>query len=150
MQNDVYVPLKLDQQKIERVRKLYRSERPEQALEQVFDDMLYMDKMRRLMMKYKGKIHIKSTIAPLDNLWNLARMSKKLIVPLWSECVEAGRLLSKLQSQKGYEIKKTLGLTNDVLIALSARRLGATVITQNRKDFEAIQSVKDFKLKIVS
>jgi len=39
---------------------------------------------------------------------------------------------------------------NDVLIALSARRIGATVITQNRKDFEAIQSVKDFKLKIVS
>jgi len=60
MQNGVYVALKLDPRKIERVRKLYRSERPEQALEQVFDDMLYMDKMRRLMMKYKGKIHIKS------------------------------------------------------------------------------------------
>lgn len=60
MQNGVYVPLKLDRQKIERVRKLYRSEKPEQALEQVFDDMVYMDKMKRLMMKYKGKIHIKS------------------------------------------------------------------------------------------
>jgi predicted nucleic acid-binding protein len=77
-------------------------------------------------------------------------MSKKLIVPLWSDYVDAGRLLAKLQSQKGYEIKKTLGLTNDVLIALSARRIGATAITQNRKDFEAIQSVKNFKLKIVS
>jgi len=60
MQNGVYVPLKLDRQKTERVRKLYRSEKPEQALEQVFDDMVYMDKMRRLMMKYKGKVHIKN------------------------------------------------------------------------------------------
>lgn len=77
-------------------------------------------------------------------------MSNKLVVSPWSDYVEAGRLLAKLQSQKGCEIKKTIGLTNDVLIALSARRIGATIITQNKKDFEAIKPVKDFKLKIVS
>jgi hypothetical protein len=92
----------------------------------------------------------RSQIAFLDNLAKVSKKGNKIVVPLWSDYVEAGRLLSKLQSQKGYEVKKTLGLTNDVLIALSARRIGATVITQNKKDFEAIKSVRDFKLKIVS
>ncbi len=37
-----------------------------------------------------------------------------------------------------------------VLIALSARTIGATVITQNGADFEAIQSVRPFRLAVVS
>jgi predicted nucleic acid-binding protein len=92
----------------------------------------------------------RAEIALLDNLAMVSKKGNKIVVPLWSDYLEAGKLLAKLQSQKGYEVKKTIGLTNDVLIALSARRIGATVITQNKKDIEAIKSVKDFKLKIVS
>lgn len=126
----------------------YKSDKFAGFFEKTSDNTIYVSAV--VVMELLSGVFTKSTIAPIDNLWNLARMSKKLNVPLWSDYVEAGRLLAKLQSHKGYEIKKTRGLTNDVLIALSARRLGATVITQNRKDFEAIQSVKDFKLKIVS
>ena len=35
-------------------------------------------------------------------------------------------------------------MINDTLIAMSARAIGATVITLNFSDFEAIKSVKDF------
>ena len=42
------------------------------------------------------------------------------------------------------------GLVNDVLIALSARSIGASVITQNERDFAAIQSVRPFKLLVKS
>jgi hypothetical protein len=38
---------------------------------------------------------------------------------------------------------------NDVLIALSARSIGATVMTQNGNDYRAIQSVEPFQLVIV-
>jgi predicted nucleic acid-binding protein len=41
------------------------------------------------------------------------------------------------------------GLTNDVLIALSARSIGATVITQNEQDFVAIQTIRPFKMALV-
>jgi len=38
---------------------------------------------------------------------------------------------------------------NDVLIAISARRIGAMIITQNAKDFEAIRELRPFPLMIV-
>jgi len=41
------------------------------------------------------------------------------------------------------------GLVNDVLIALSARSVGAVVITQTERDFEAIQAIRSFKLAVV-
>jgi predicted nucleic acid-binding protein len=40
-------------------------------------------------------------------------------------------------------------LVNDVLIALSARSIGATVVTNNARDFAAIREVRPFALTIV-
>jgi hypothetical protein len=60
MRNGVYVPMKLSRRKVERLRKVYSSVTLEQAVEQMLDDRLYMEELRRLMMKYKGKVHIKS------------------------------------------------------------------------------------------
>ena len=59
------------------------------------------------------------------------------------------KILAKLQSEKGYDLKKSYQLTNDVLIALSARSTGATVFTQNKRDFETIKELKGFKLQII-
>ena len=39
------------------------------------------------------------------------------------------------QIAKRYTLSGAYGLVNDVLIALSARSIGATVITQNERDF---------------
>jgi predicted nucleic acid-binding protein len=36
------------------------------------------------------------------------------------------------------------------LIALSARSIGATVVTQNERDYRAIQAVRPFRLVIAS
>jgi hypothetical protein len=60
MRNGVYIPMKLSRRKVERLRKLYDSATPEQAIEQMLDDMLYMEALRRLMRKYKGKLHLRS------------------------------------------------------------------------------------------
>jgi predicted nucleic acid-binding protein len=38
----------------------------------------------------------------------------------------------------------------DVLIALTARTSGATLITSNRADFELIRKYRDFKLEVWS
>jgi predicted nucleic acid-binding protein len=62
---------------------------------------------------------------------------------------EAGEVLFQLQESLGYTMASAYGLANDVLIALSARFIGAVVITQNKRDFAAIQKIRPFKLTIV-
>ncbi len=51
---------------------------------------------------------------------------------------------------RGYNLATTSSLVNDVLIALSARTIGAVVYTQNERDFAAIQSVRQFKLALIT
>jgi predicted nucleic acid-binding protein len=41
-------------------------------------------------------------------------------------------------------------VVNDVLIALSARSIGAMVVTSHAKDFAAIREVRPFKLTVVA
>ena len=48
-----------------------------------------------------------------------------------------------------YDLASARGLSNDVLIALSARAIGAVVVTQNDRHFAAINRVRPFKLSIV-
>ena len=73
----------------------------------------------------------------------------RLVIPTSTDYREAGRILRRLQAEKGYELNKAYWLANDVLIALSARGVGATVLTQNAKDFEAIRQYLSFPLLIV-
>jgi predicted nucleic acid-binding protein len=48
----------------------------------------------------------------------------------------------------GREIRAA-SLVDDVLIALTARSLGATVFTNDASDFEVIRSVRHFSLQVV-
>jgi predicted nucleic acid-binding protein len=49
---------------------------------------------------------------------------------------------------KGFSPEKLRDLHFDVLIALTARNYGATVITSNKADFELIRDCKEFHLQI--
>jgi predicted nucleic acid-binding protein len=60
---------------------------------------------------------------------------------------QAGRTLQRLR-EAGCEVRRA-SLVNDVLIALSARALGATVLTAD-EDYESIRAVVDFKLERVA
>jgi predicted nucleic acid-binding protein len=62
---------------------------------------------------------------------------------------EAGEILRRLQEPLDYTLASAHGLANDVSIALSARSIGAAVITQNDRDFAAIQKIRPFKLSAV-
>jgi hypothetical protein len=73
----------------------------------------------------------------------------RIVVPTASDWQEGGKLLRELQQNKGYDLRKISSLAHDVLIALSARRIGAMVITQNAADFEAIRQLRPFSLMIV-
>jgi predicted nucleic acid-binding protein len=73
----------------------------------------------------------------------------RIVAPTVSMYQEAGEILRRLQESLDYTLASAHGLANDVLIALSARSIGAVVITQNDRDFAAIKKIHPFKLSIV-
>jgi hypothetical protein len=74
----------------------------------------------------------------------------RILTPSVTVYEEAGDVLRRLQTSRGYNLAGSYSLANDVLIALSARTIGATVITQNERDFSAIQGIRPFKLAVVA
>ena len=73
----------------------------------------------------------------------------RILVPTASIYEEAGDVLRRLQESQDYTMVSAYGLVNDVLIALSARSVGAAVVTQNGRDFVAIQTIRPFKMVLV-
>jgi tRNA(fMet)-specific endonuclease VapC len=73
----------------------------------------------------------------------------RMLVPSGAVWEDAGHVLRALQKSRGPVGTGYPSLVNDVLIALSARSIGATVITGNARDFAAIRGVRPFKLTIV-
>jgi tRNA(fMet)-specific endonuclease VapC len=73
----------------------------------------------------------------------------RILPPSRGVFAQAGDVLRRLQVH-GYRIGASHSIANDVLIALSARSIGATVVTQNERDYRAIQAVKPFRLEIAS
>jgi len=53
---------------------------------------------------------------------------------------EAGRLVRTIGDKRSWDINKRREFQNDALIALTARRYGATVVTANITDFELLRS----------
>jgi predicted nucleic acid-binding protein len=86
----------------------------------------------------------------LNVLFSAFRRTGRILLPTVSVYEEAGDVLRLLQTEMDYDLQGAFSLTNDVLIALSARSIGATVLTQNRSDFEAIRAIRPFRLTVVS
>lgn len=60
----------------------------------------------------------------------------------------AGEILQRMRKSRGYEAKKLRDLHFDALIALTARAVGAVVVTCNRADFEALREEEPFDLLV--
>jgi predicted nucleic acid-binding protein len=72
----------------------------------------------------------------------------RVITPTHGVWKEAGALLAKAyDSLPGLRSKLAGGFVNDVLIALSARSIGAAVGTRNVEDFERIRELRSFHLE---
>jgi predicted nucleic acid-binding protein len=86
----------------------------------------------------------------LDGLTDTLAKADRVLVPTASMYKEAGLMLSELRGNRLSPSSRLTSLANDVLIALSARSIGAIVMTQNKRDFEAIQRIRPFRLTVVS
>ena len=70
----------------------------------------------------------------------------RVIAPNEREWIQSGRIVNRIAIAKGYDVHKTRELHFDVLIALTARRIGACLITCNVDDFTAVREFLDFNL----
>jgi predicted nucleic acid-binding protein len=61
--------------------------------------------------------------------------------PTAADWWEAGRLVRTIGDSHGWDRNKRRDFQNDTLIALTARRHGAAVVTANRRDFELLGAV---------
>jgi predicted nucleic acid-binding protein len=83
----------------------------------------------------------------LGQLVRAHAVSGRLVAPSSVGFDEAGLVLRALRLA-GREIRHA-SLVSDVLIALTARQLGATVCTGDVEDFEVIRRVRDSSLRTV-
>ena len=61
----------------------------------------------------------------------------------------AGDVMLKLRRDKKIDSLRIRSLLADILLAVSARDIGAILITKNEKDFKLIREVLDFKYIVV-
>ena len=71
-----------------------------------------------------------------------------VLVPTEQNWLESGQVLGSMRRDKGFTGDKLRDLHFDVLIALTARSIGARLVTLNRTDFELISSYLPIQLEI--
>ena len=73
----------------------------------------------------------------------------RLVIPTYRDWREAGRVLARINSQEPAQRTRLARLVNDVLLAMSALQIGATLYTFNRDDFTLIARYKKFSLVLL-
>lgn len=88
--------------------------------------------------------------AVVTSLYQPFERAGRVVTPTHATWKEVGDFLAWARKTHPPERSRIPRLTNDALIALSAQRLGATVYTSNREDFELIARFRPVSLRIVS
>jgi len=127
----------------------------------IFDTSVYIDNLRSGRFKQEIlelKFVVRLSAVVLAELARGARSREmkrfvddlgknlRIIAPNEREWIQSGRIVSRLVAAKRFDIHKTREIHFDVLIALTARRIGACLITCNADDFTAIREFLDFNL----
>jgi predicted nucleic acid-binding protein len=81
----------------------------------------------------------------VEDLFRIARIQWE---PTPGDWWEAGRLIRKIGDARRWDTNKRRDFQNDALIALTARRHGATVVTADTKDFDLL--AKELRIAVLS
>jgi predicted nucleic acid-binding protein len=129
----------------------------------IFDTSVFVDHLRtnchqERIASLTGLIRTSSVV--LAELWRgatklserkfLAALERNhpILTPTEKNWLESGRILARIHSDAGIPPEKLRDLHFDVLIALTARTHGASLITSNRTDFELIKGYRDFQVEV--
>jgi predicted nucleic acid-binding protein len=76
--------------------------------------------------------------------------ARRILVPNLNDWTQTGRVLARLAAKYHYEQIGQGRLTNDALIAMSAGRLGITVMTANERDFRKLTEFRPFQWRVIT
>src|SRR5438874_11202174 len=117
------------------------------------EDVLFQrDAIKHLSSVVLMELRAGASSAPdrrlVDRVESAFAKARRILMPTHSVFADAGDALRRLHSRHGFRFESAHSIVNDVLIALSARSIGATVVTQNARHHRAIQAVAPFQLTI--
>ena len=129
----------------------------------IFDTSVFVDHLRTNC--HRDRIDsvsglIRSSVVVLAELWRGATKPEEraflkaleknhpILTPTEKNWLESGEILGTIYRDKGFAPEKLRDLHFDVLIALTARSNGATLITSNESDFQLIKTYRNFSLEI--
>jgi predicted nucleic acid-binding protein len=115
------------------------------------DDLFYDRRMFRFLspvvvMELRAGAKNSSQIKALDRLFLPYTKSQRIVSLSANMFLKAGEIIQRVNSEFG---SISPGFSHDVLIALSASTIGATLFTSNRRDFEKISRYLSFHLKVI-
>lgn len=73
----------------------------------------------------------------------------RVLTPTFQDWKDAGKLVAQITRKEPHRKSGVQQMLNDILLAASARRIGADLFTFNRADFELIRRHKPFSLKVL-
>ena len=130
--SDLYVGLLLTGQCRDIIAEIYSLETPN-----IYFSSVVAQELLSGVINKTGKRSVEAVIQPFEK-------AGRIVTPGHAAWKEAGYVLSQLRDKKPHLRAKLSHMINDALIAMSARSIGATVVTLNSDDFEAIKSVRNF------
>jgi predicted nucleic acid-binding protein len=74
--------------------------------------------------------------------------ARRILVPNLTDWAQTGIILSRLGQRYGHEQVGRSRLTNDTLLAMSAARMGITILTANERDFSRIAEFRRFEWRV--
>ena len=101
-----------------------------------------------VMLELRAGAFSSSDIRLVERVERAFAKAGRLLVPSRAVFAVAGDVLRRLQADRGFHIERSRSIVADVLIAMSARSLGATVVTQNERHYRTIQAIRPFQLII--
>jgi predicted nucleic acid-binding protein len=98
---------------------------------------------------YAGALDQEATRLVERQVGTLERAGR-VVTPTFDDWKEAGKVVAEISREEPGRRSKTQRMLNDILLALSARRIGAELFTFNREDFQLIRRHKQFALKVLA
>ena len=89
------------------------------------------------------------SLTDVQELVNPLERTGRVVTPTFDDWTEASAVTTAIHVRDTGWRSKLPALLNDILIALSARRIGAIVVTGNRADFVLIRSHTAFALRVL-
>ena len=127
----------------------------------IIDTSVYIDNLRSGRFQkelLELKFVVRASAVVLAELWKGARSREavravdyltanlRVVAPNEREWVESGKIVGRLMSERRYDDRKAKEIHFDVLIAMTARKIGAYLITCDADDFTAIREIMNFNL----